>query len=162
MQALLKASSRLDAVHFLGLSWVCLRLSRGSLGLSFGSLELYGDCLGLAWVFFGALLGSLGGLSWPQKTLPLSHGSLIFDFGVFVVPLGALLGSLELSWSLWGCLGLGYLGHLLGSLGPSWGCLGLSWGCLGAVLEPSWGSPGAFLDALGLSWGFSWTHLALS
>ena len=57
-------------------------LSRGSLGLSWGSL---GALLGLSWGLFGSLGLSLG-LSWAL--LGLSWGSL----GALLASLGALLG----------------------------------------------------------------------
>ena len=51
------------------------------------------------------------------------------------------------------------LGASWSSLGASWGVLGAwtpSLGCLGAVLEPSWGRPGAALGRLGGLLGRPW------
>ena len=90
--------------------------------------------LGLTWGSLGPLLGENThrvetrasfrvGLSW-------SH----------LVSLGALLGSLELSWA---------------SLGITWASLELSWDSFGSLLS----SLGPFLVSLGALLGLSWASL---
>ena len=113
----------------LGLSWRLLKAMVGHLGpmlgLSWGSV---GALLGLSWDYIqqlGALLAACEGYGGP--------------FGDYI---GAMLGSLGLSWQLLKAMvGFGdYIGAMVGSLG-------LSCSSLGALLElysAAWGSLGGF------------------
>ena len=78
--------------------------------------SLFLPLLGLSW----GVLGSLGD-SWASLQNPFSK-DVPREIPVFA-SLGALLGSLGVSW-------------LLGLSWASWASLGLSWGSLGLILEP--------------------------